>query len=93
MDLQHVEDVERDFCDPSKTERSEVTLNCRCYLSFRAAHRCSDFQWLRSADRLHDDDSRVAARSASLLCEKAAFLHLTVVLQGGRGSGCSTHSW
>lgn len=34
-DLQHTEDMERDFCDPSKTQRSEVMSQ----LHFRFKHR------------------------------------------------------
>lgn len=29
-ELQNMEDIERDFCDPSRTERSEVTMSASC---------------------------------------------------------------
>lgn len=30
-ELQNMEDIERDFCDPSRTKRSEVTMSASCW--------------------------------------------------------------
>lgn len=98
-ELQHIEDIERGFCDPSKTQRSEVTSHfcsglkiicCWWGADWNVSFLCFQLRW--SARRLPDDESGVAACSPplhSFLSNKATSLHpddsVAVVLQGWPG--------